>query len=206
MNKPPRSPRTLIVAILFVLYPILIYFGFLHLQPRLLAVLVIAFAATRFLFQKKGRSRRQLIQTSKNLLPFLTVGLGVGAIVWITDDSRFVLQIPTLANLGFLAIFVSSLFFPPNIIERFARQEFEVMPDNAIRYCRIVAIVWCMVIALNSGICAWLAHFGPHKAWLAWTTLGSYVFLGAVFGIEYLIRMRLKYSFDAAMQAMLNET
>jgi uncharacterized membrane protein len=127
-------------------------------------------------------------------------------VVWITDDSRFVLQIPTLANLGFLGIFVSSLIFPPNMIERFARQEFSVMPDNAIRYCRVVAICWCFVIGLNTGICAWLAYFGPHKTWLAWTTLGSYIFLGTVFAVEYLIRMRFKPSFDVAVEAMQTKT
>ncbi|MDA1044417.1 MAG: hypothetical protein O3C57_04255 [Verrucomicrobia bacterium] len=206
MNKPPRSPGTLIVAALFVLYPVLIYFGYLHLSPRLLAVLVMIFATARFLIRKNGQTQKQLAQKTKNLLPFLAVGLGIGVLVWVTDDAAYMRQIPTLANLGFLGIFVSSLLFPPNIIERFARQEFEVLPDNAIRYCRIVAIVWCVVIAVNSGTCAWLAHFGPHKAWLAWTTVGSYIFLGGVFGVEYLVRMRMKVSFDAAIEAMQQET
>lgn len=181
-----------------LVYPVLLYLGVTRLQPRVLAMVVIAIALLRFLFFRKASFAKK----ARNLVPFLAVGLGVAGIVLITDNSHVLLQVPAIVNIGLLGVFIHSAFHPPNMIERFAREDYPVMPQNAIRYCRKVFLIWCTVFLLNAGICSYLGIAGPHRIWLLWTTIGMYVFMGLVFGIEFMIRMQKKSAFDAALAAM----
>ena len=61
-----------------------------------------------------------------------------------------------------------------------------------VRYCRSVTWLWVLFFALNGSIAAFLALRGPISLWAAYTGVISYVLIGAVFALEFLVR-RLRF-------------
>lgn len=135
------------------------------------------------------RTFRRDLQRARGLLVLaasVAVLLALGAIL---DDPRFLLAYPSLVNAALLVHFAWSLRSVP-IAERFARMEAgdEELEASALRYCRRVTVVWCAFFVVNGGIATALAAWAPRAAWAAYTGGVSYVLVGLVFAVEYVIR------------------
>jgi acyl-CoA synthetase (AMP-forming)/AMP-acid ligase II len=96
-------------------------------------------------------------------------------------------------NVLFLCIFGITLFAPPVIIFRFA-----TLQDKTIRgslaekkieaYCRKVTLVWCVFFVLNGGTAVYSVFWASDAFWSLYNGGISYIIMGIIFSIEFLIR------------------
>ena len=99
---------------------------------------------------------------------------------------------PVLVNAVLLALFGYSLIVPPSMIERFARLREPDLPDAAIGYTRRVTQVWCVFFVINGSIAFGTALWARPAVWSLYTGVISYILMGLLFAIEYLVRLRFK--------------
>ena len=123
--------------------------------------------------------------------------LAVGAIslgvVTILGNQMLTLKLyPVLVNFGFLVAFGYSLISPPSMVERFARMREPDFPSSAISYTRRVTQVWCGFFCVNGAIAFATAIWASEAIWLLYTGVISYVMMGILFGVEFLVRLRFR--------------
>ncbi len=166
-------------------YPILVAGSVTLLGARSAALVLLGvhlLARLRTLRRDLERARGLLL-----LAASVAVLLALGAIL---DDPRFLLAYPSLVNAALLVHFAWSLRGVP-IAERFARMEASdpsELDATALRYCRRVTLVWCAFFVVNGGIATALAAWAPRAVWALYTGGISYVLVGLVFTVEYVIR------------------
>jgi uncharacterized membrane protein len=171
----------ILVGLLFFLYPVFIYFGLKEFQPQLLAVYLLAIALLR-LAVWRGR---------KVITPYWIVVPLIVVVVTVVTGSNFGLFLyPALVNLVFFSFFAISLFYPPTIVERFARYNEPQLPAEAISYTRKVTKVWCLFFLINGSL-SLISLRMSEQWWLIYNGLIAYILMGALFAVEYLIRRRV---------------
>ena len=175
-----------LLSLLFtVAYPVLVATSLAFLGARTAALVLLGV----FLLARARTLRRDLERARGLLLLAASVAvlLALGAIL---DDPRFLLAYPSLVNAALLVHFAWSLRTVP-IAERFARMEAadpSELDAAALRYCRRVTLVWCGFFLVNGGIATALAAWAPRSVWALYTGGISYLLVGLVFAVEYVIR------------------
>ena len=158
---------------------VMVSFGLLWLAPLPLMALVVVRLCNRDL------SRAQRGFAALTLL-VLIIALLAG------QTELAMLYYPVWINAGFLLLFAWSLWFPPTMIERFARLMEGELPPKAIAYTRKVTQVWCWFFIGNGTVAAWLA-WTANWHWWAWYNGGiAYGLMGLLMGIEWLVRRQVK--------------
>ncbi|MES2048371.1 MAG: hypothetical protein V4447_08225 [Pseudomonadota bacterium] len=165
-----------------MIYPFAIWFGQGKVEPRWLACLLLLAALTRLPTLKISRGAR-----------WLAIGALLLVAIAIFGNQLLPLKLyPVLVNLGFLVTFGYSLFFPPSMVERFARMREPNFPSSAVAYTRRVTQVWCGFFIVNGVIAFVTAVWASEAVWSLYTGVISYVLMGALFGVEFLIRLRFR--------------
>ncbi len=175
----------ILLTVSIFLYPVLVYFGLQHFDIRIVAGLILAILTVRFWFSKSGGKGKQGIPQFR----FILIGgifLILGTLV--TDSEYGIKLYPALVSFGMLVIFASSLFWPPPIIEKFARLMDKNFPEEAVPYTRKVTIAWCMFFVLNGSAAVATTFYASQEVWTAYNGLISYILIGVMFAGEYLIR------------------
>lgn len=174
-----------LLVLLTVLYPFAVYFGLEHLQPRYLAVLLLFVFVMRLLLRPgKGWQRRDSV-----LLALLSVFV---ALVFALNSREGLLFYPVLVNFFMLVSFAVTLFYPPSMIERFARVMDKNLPDPAIGYTRKVTMVWTAFFAANTLISGYTALFCSLEVWSLYNGLLAYGLVGFLFVAELPVRWLFK--------------
>lgn len=122
------------------------------------------------------------------LLPVLIAVTVVAAF----DSQLSVRLYPVFMNVAMLAAFASTLWNPPSMAERFARILEPDLPESGVRYTRKVTIAWIAFFAVNGTIALWSVLQPGWSVWLLYNGLISYIAAGLLFGIEYLVRQRVR--------------
>jgi len=173
----------LLRGLLAVAYPFLIYAGLRWLEPRSVALLLGGAVALRAVL---GWHRPSAQELRRLAVP----GLLVAAVLLLTlalNDARALLFVPVLVNGALLVAFGRTLR-GPSLVETFARLREPELSDAQIRYCRTVTGVWCVFFAANAAVCLWLALDADLWLWTLYTGLVSYLLVGAVFAVEFVVR------------------
>jgi uncharacterized membrane protein len=173
----------LLRGLLAVAYPFLIYAGLRWLEPRSVALLLGGAVALRAVLGWQRPSAQELRRLA-------VPGLLVAAVLVLTlalNDARALLFVPVLANGALLVAFGRTLR-GPSLVETFARLREPELSDAQIRYCRTVTGVWCVFFAANAAVCLWLALVADLWLWTLYTGLVSYLLVGAVFAVEFVVR------------------
>lgn len=179
--KRPELP-TLLGTLLILLYPLLVWWAHGRVEPRTLALLLLAIAAVRLCTSRLSRHYRY--SGAAALL------LAAPAVYW---NALLPLKLyPVAINLGMLGLFGYSLLRPPSMIERLARLREPDLPLFAIAYTRRVTQVWCVFFAVNGGICLATALWATPAVWSMYTGGISYLAMGTLFAGEYLVRLYVK--------------
>ena len=193
--------------IISVLYPVVI-FTFLvifKLPVRIISLCVIALALAFFLSatgasnsaSKEGDSEgdASVSASSFTLKPLITAGLlmAAGIACFLTNQTVFLRMYALVVSVMMLVMFGSTLIFPPNIIYRFACLSDRSIPTSLEHkeveaYCRKVCIVWCIFFIVNGGISFYTAFFSSEQVWAIYNGGISYILMGLLFGIEFIIR------------------
>lgn len=169
-----------IAAILITIaYPLLVYFGIGHFEPRWLAFLLCALALLRAWVARE---------------PFwLAAGAVLLAGISMTGNALFPLKLyPVLVNAVLCAVFMASLFSPVSAIERIAKLREPDLPPGAVAYTRRVTQIWCGFFVFNGSMAFATAWWGSDAEWALYNGLIAYLLIGALFSIEYLVRRRVK--------------
>lgn len=180
-------------AVLSVLYPVLIFCGFFlwDLSPRRLSLLPLLLAA----FYAASLVRRHRNHTVPDTKEFFFVGclLLCGVLSFVLNNATFFKFYPALVNVGFLGLFASSLQSKSNMAFRFATlagRRILLAADRwyVERYCARVTVAWCVFFAVNASVSIGISLFGSIKAWSIYTGIVSYVLMGILFAVEFVIR------------------
>jgi uncharacterized membrane protein len=91
-------------------------------------------------------------------------------------------------NFLFFAIFFSSLFAKETIIQKFARMMDGELKPKVAAYTKNVTYIWCVFIFLNL-IMSIITFFLPDEIWLWYNGCISYILMGMLFAIEYIVRI-----------------
>ncbi len=188
-RKRSEKKRNIFFFALAFCYPVLVFtlLVVLHLPVRIISLCIIVLAAAFFL--SSGAANWRPLVSSAFLI---VVALGC----FFTNKIVFLKLYPVAVNGSMFAIFLGSLIFPPSIIFRFA-----CLADKSIKgsiaerqvesYCRKVCVVWCLFFIANGAAAAFTAFFCSDRLWSAYNGGISYILMGMLFAIEYIIRKQV---------------
>lgn len=173
-----------LITIISIGYPLIVFFGLKVFSPSIMAGLLLALMVTRLTLM-----RSQITPWVKTSLICASVLLCFAALF----NSTFLIQFyPVVVSLTFLAVFALSLYRPPCVIETLARLTDPELPEQGVKYTIKVTKAWCIFFLSNALIAAYTAIFMSLEHWTLYNGLISYVLIGLMFGIEFLIRIRVK--------------
>jgi len=173
--------RTGIVWLVTLLYPVIIYLGLGRIEPRWMAMFLLAMVLARAIISRDA----------------VWLGAAGGALLlaivsFLGNQSLPLKLYPVLVSCVMLAVFALSLRHPPTAIERIARLHDPQLPPAAIAYTRKVTEVWCCFFIVNGGISLATALWASDRVWALYNGLISYVLMGILFAGEWLLRHRLQ--------------
>ena len=171
-----------LATVLTLAYPLAIWLGHGTLEPRWLACVLLLTAATRLPALTLSRSARW---SMAGALVLVAVAVAANAILPLK-------LYPVLVNGAMLAAFGASLLSGPSMIERLARLREPGLPPAAVAYTRRVTQAWCLFFVLNGSAALGTALFASDAAWSLYNGVIAYLLMGAMFGGEYLLRLRFK--------------
>ncbi|MBC2688470.1 hypothetical protein [Pseudomonas kielensis] len=165
-----------------LLYPFAVYYGMAHFAPWQFALLLGSLWLARAVTGK--RRPGDVLMAAAVLLFCLLLAL--------FDSPGLLRWYPVLISALLLGLFGASLKYGPPMVERLARLREPQLPQKAIRYTRHVTIAWCLFFLCNGLCAAALTLWTPLSWWALYTGLISYVLIGLMFAIEWLIRQRVR--------------
>lgn len=178
-------------AAISVLYPIIVYCGlvFWGLSPRRLSVLLLVLALSHFLGFTRSKSN---LERSRIVLLVVLV-LACAFTAFFLDNVLFVKFYPVLVSVSLLAFFAFTLIKPPSFAFRMASLADKSLADSPSRpaverYCTKVTLVWCVFFAVNASVATLTVFMESDKAWALYNGLISYILIGVIFTVEFLVR------------------
>jgi len=190
------------LSLALLAYPFLVYVLLQRVQAAVIGSLLFALVVARYLLMRRAAadpttatntaSVARLQSTVRSLLPLTLVGVASGISMLLSNHPLAVRLNPVWISLTMLVIFGWSLYSPPSMIERFARLAQPDLPPQAVAYTRTVTVIWCVFFVLNAAIALWTALATSLQVWTLYNGLISYLLMGLLFGIEFLVRQRLQ--------------
>ena len=191
--------RKFLKALFYVIaavYPILVFtlLVVFKVETKILSLCIIALAAAFFLSATGSRKTGDK-KGALDWKPLLSsvLFLAAGLFCFITGKEFFITLYSVVINLTLLVVFGSTLFLQPNIIFRFAtladKSILGSSYENQVKlYCRNVTIIWCCFFIINGSISAYTTFFCSREVWALYNGGISYVLMGTLFVVEYIIR------------------
>lgn len=175
--------KQIILGSVFVLYPLIVFFGLQWVQPAYIAFALVCVAGIRFYYSK----------TTSNI-PFIKVA-GINVIILLMlsffSNSSFLLKLyPVVMSLSFLSIFLYSIIKPPTVITLIAGAR-DKLTVNAVTYTKKVTKVWCVFFFCNA-LVSFSTVFLSDELWALYNGLLSYLLMGVLFLGEWIVRKRFK--------------
>lgn len=177
---------SLLDTLLWLAYPLVIFFGLQLLEPRYVAVLLASVLLVRC---RRDASRFLAGLTRINVIVLVGL-LGLAAFTVVTNSETLLRLYPAAMSFGMLLLFGLSLQFPPSMIERFARLREPNLSLAGVHYTLRVTQVWCAFFVVNGTVAVWTALYASRDAWAIYNGLIAYLLMGALFAGEWLLRRR----------------
>ena len=192
--------------VIAAIYPILVFtmLVIFKVDTKILSLSIIALAAAFFLSATGNRKTDANEKTTLDWKPFFSsvLFLSAGLFCFITGKEFFLKIYSVVINLTMLFVFGSTLFMPPNIIFRFATMSDKSIKGSSFeqkvyKYCHKVTVIWCGFFILNGSAAALttfadkifgLSPEAARKVWAVYNGGISYVLMGALFVIEFIVR------------------
>ncbi|MCQ8878456.1 hypothetical protein NQT69_10635 [Pseudoalteromonas shioyasakiensis] len=172
--------KAVLVGLLF-LYPLAVYFGLQFSEPALIAALFIVVLLARYWLTKSN------IVNFAHMKIITISGIALLGFATFANSELALKFYPVVISSCFLAVFAYSLYNPPSFIEVIA-SKFETLDEHAKRYTRTVTKVWCGFFIIN-GLIATATIFHPDPVvWLTYNGLISYLLMGILMAVEFIIR------------------
>lgn len=176
--------RWALVLALTAAYPPLVFASLGHVEPRYLALLLLALGLLRLVtVSGSGTLQARWI---------VAVALGLAGATVLLNQSLPLKLYPVLVNAAMFAAFTLSLVRGPSVVERLARLTDPHLPPEALAYTRRVTQVWCGFFVLNGSIALMTALWASERIWALYNGLIAYGLMGVLMGGEWLIRRRVR--------------
>lgn len=196
----------ILLAIAGVLYPVLVFVLLVVFKApvRIISLCAIALALVLFLSatgnaSKGAEGKRKL--NPKNLISSIFFLLA-GTACFATNSALFLKLYPLAVCGTFFFVFAMSLASPPNIIFRFATLQDKSILGSPFKgrveaYCKKVTLVWLCFFVLNSAAAVWTAFWANERVWAVYNGGVSYIIMGLIFAIEFIVRKRVNKKMGA---------
>lgn len=102
---------------------------------------------------------------------------------------------PVVVNSFIFCVFFSSVFCEETIIQKIAKKMDGELTDFSRNYTRKLTYVWCIFLFVNLSISFATVFMSP-KVWELYNACISYIALGVMFGVEYIVRIILRAKYD----------
>ena len=102
---------------------------------------------------------------------------------------------PIIVNSFIFCVFFSSVFCEETIIQKIAKKMDGELTDFSRNYTRKLTYVWCIFLFVNLSISFATVFMSP-KVWELYNACISYIALGVMFGVEYIVRIILRAKYD----------
>lgn len=175
----------ILLGALLLAYPLIVYLGLSHFEPRMVALVIIALAAARLALVPAKRRAGMRLQ----LLGALVAAFALGILAFMSNSADFLRFYPVCLNALMLVLFLASLLRPPSMIERFARITEPHLPESGVHYTRQVTKVWCAFFLLNGSAALYSAVAGSLELWTLYNGVIAYILMGLLFAGEYGFRI-----------------
>jgi uncharacterized membrane protein len=169
-----------------LLYPLAVWFGLTRWGAAILAPLLVAIFTLRLLALP---GRLQQLWLGKGLA---WVGILLALASWALKQTHWLLYYPVLVNALLLGLFAYSLYSPPTVVERLARLTEPQLDAAGVAYTRRVTQVWCGFFMINGAIALATCLSGDLSLWTLYNGGISYVLMGTLMGIEWIVRKRVR--------------
>jgi uncharacterized membrane protein len=163
--------------------PWVLYWTLSRQRVGVAAVTLIGWVIVRtipVLLSAKREQRIAALQLPAIALVF--TGLG-----WVLNNGTWLLILPSATQATFGLAFLRSLSGTP-LIEHFARMMKPELSAAQQAHCRRWTAVWGIYLLVLAAIGLGLARWAPLTVWTAYVGVLSYVLIGVLFAIEYVIR------------------
>ncbi|MEH6626328.1 MAG: hypothetical protein V7739_07785 [Motiliproteus sp.] len=168
-------------VVLSVCYPFMVYWGLQHYDAKMLLPFLLILLGLRWCFGK-GVSEQKVV---------VAIVIGLMLVVFFWGGQLGLKLYPVLVNASFLFLFVSSLVYPPSIVERLARLRSPEMSQDAVSYTEKVTRIWSLFFLLNGSIAASTAIWATDEQWMLYNGFIAYLLMGTLAGGEWIVRQRL---------------
>lgn len=173
--------------LLLLLYPLAVWAGLTRWGTTILAPLLAAVFASRLLVLRGNLHRHMWLGKA-----LAGVGTLLALASWGLKQSHWLLYYPVLVNVLLLLLFAYSLFSPPTVVERLARITEPQLDATGVAYTRRVTQVWCGFFIVNGAIALATCLSGDIALWTLYNGGISYLLMGALMGIEWIVRKRIR--------------
>jgi uncharacterized membrane protein len=160
---------------------VVVYLGGSYFPPQALALVLALVALTR----RTGAFGVRIGPWS------VACGLLLAALAFGFNNALPLKLYPVAVNASLLAIFGSSLKYPPCVAERVARIRVPDLPPPVVAYTRKVTWAWCVFFVANGLVALWTATRWPVQAWFYYNGIIAYLLVGVMFAGEWLVRRRV---------------
>ena len=175
-------------SLLFISYPFLVYFGFQYFSMGTTTGLILLFFAIRLLIIRKSKTPLERTVFIATIIMALVCLLGA-----FLKEYKLIMLYPILMSLGLASLFAFSLRKKQTpIVEVLARIADKQLPTKGVSYTRVVTKVWLAFFIINASISFYTYQFTDFETWTLYNGLVSYLLMGALMGIEYIVRITLK--------------
>lgn len=173
-----------IISTLFLLAsPWVLYWTLSQQQVGIAAIALIGWVIVRtipVLLSAKREQRIAALQLPAIALVFACLG-------WVSNNGTWLLVMPSATQATFGLAFLRSLSRTP-LIEHFARM---MKPELSVKeqaHCRSWTWIWGIYLLVLAATGLALARWASLTVWTVYVGVVSYVLVGVLFAVEYLIR------------------
>ncbi len=172
-----------IIGLSLISYPLIIFFGLKYFSIKSISLFLLVLFILRLIIIRKTDQ----VSVSIGCIGCVLMFLG-----FFSANQLAVLLYPVMISFTLLVFFVVSILYPPTIIEKIARLTDKNFTEQAVPYTKKVTLVWSLFFFINGIIAAYTVYLADLKIWTLYNGLISYVIIGAIFLIEYIIRQKVK--------------
>lgn len=173
-----------VISTLFIIAsPWVLYWTLSQHEVGAAALMLVGWVIVRtlpVLISAKREQRRAALQ-----LP--AIALGFALLGWISNNGTWLLILPSATQATFGLAFLRSLSGTP-LIEHFARMVKPELSAAEQGHCRAWTRIWGIYLLVLAALGLALAYWAPLGVWTIYVGVVSYVLVGVLFAIEYVIR------------------
>ncbi|AOM42947.1 DNA gyrase subunit B [Xenorhabdus hominickii] len=176
---------------MLIAWPFLVWAMVNYGQFHAMLAVIILFFVLRLLSSKhQTRSQQNSGFNAGWILSIIGIALGLASL--FLRSHQLLMYYPVAVNVILLILFGSSLRYGPSIIERMARFKEPDLPPEGIVYTRKVTYIWCLFFIFNGAVALGTCLYNDMTLWTLWNGMVSYLLIGLLITIEWLVRQRVK--------------